>query len=148
MLLKEGIIFRLKLFFDEYAANYGIEMIFLYGSWGAGIPKEESDIDIAIVLSSEDIPEEREFELVNSLTLKLSDILKKEVNIIIIHSDFRKPMLYYNAIVKGIPLYIKDNNQYVKLKMRAIYEMEDYCRFGIDWQLEITRRNLMELKHV
>jgi len=70
-----------------------------------------------------------------------------EVNIIQIHKDFRKPMLYYNAIVLGIAVYIKDFDNYAMLKNEAIYQMEDFNIFGIKWQYETAIRNLEGLKH-
>jgi hypothetical protein len=68
--------------------------------------------------------------------------LSREVNIIPIFEDFRKPMLYYNAIVLGEPLLIRDEARYLDLRMSAIAQMEDFSVFGVPWQLEITERTM------
>jgi len=47
------IIEHLKKFFAERASFYGVEMSFLFGSWATGIPRQDSDIDIAVVFRDE-----------------------------------------------------------------------------------------------
>lgn len=122
-------------------------MAFLYGSWARGLPRPDSDMDIALVFT-EDLSSEKAFQWITDISLSLSSQLNIEVNIIEIYKDFRKPMLYYNAIVLGVPLYIEDFGRYIRLKNEAIYQMEDYSIFGINWQHEVTRKNLEALRHV
>jgi predicted nucleotidyltransferase len=50
---REGIIKHLKKFFAERASFYGVEMVFLFGSWATGIPRQDSDLDIAVVFRDE-----------------------------------------------------------------------------------------------
>jgi predicted nucleotidyltransferase len=144
---KEGIVNCLKDFFNKRAHQYGLEMVFLYGSWAGGFPKEDSDVDIAIVFSRENGADDELFRYLNEISLSLSRELGREVNSIVIQSDFNKPMLYYNAIVLGIPVFIKDSDKYIRLRNEAVFQMEDFNLFGVDWQVRITRRNLEELKH-
>lgn len=143
---REKIINHLKDFLKNHAHHYKIEMAFLYGSWARGYPRPDSDIDIALVFS-EALSSDEVFERINDISLSLSSRLDIEVNIIEIHKDFRKPMLYYNAIVSGIPVYIEDSTKYIRLQNEAIYQMEDYCIFGIDWQHEVTRKNLEAMRN-
>lgn len=56
-------------------------------------------------------------------------------------------MLYYNAIVLGIPVFIRDQNRYAALLNEAIFQMEDFSMFGTRWQLEIAEKNLEGLRH-
>jgi predicted nucleotidyltransferase len=144
---KEEIVNCLKTFFNKKAQQYGLEMVFLYGSWARGFPKEDSDVDIAIVFTNENGGDDELFRYLNDISLSLSRELGREVNSIAIQSDFNKPMLYYNAIVLGIPVFIKDSDIYIRLRNEAVFQMEDFNLFGIDWQVRITRRNLEELKH-
>ncbi len=51
-------------------------------------------------------------------------------------------MLYYNVIVKGVPLYIKDDSKYLNLRNEALYQMEDFELFGRGWQIAVSRKNL------
>jgi predicted nucleotidyltransferase len=122
-------------------------MAFLYGSWAKGIPRPDSDIDLAVFFSPEPSTDDESYERLTDISLFLSTELKKEVNIIQIHEDFRKPMLYYNAIVLGSPVFIKNFNRYVRLKNEALYQMEDFSIFGINWQFMAAAKNLEALKN-
>lgn len=144
---REEIINILKNFFKEKNKIYGIEMVFLYGSWAVGFPKENSDVDIAVVFKKESASEEELFDCMNDFSLSLSKELRLEVNPIPILPDFPKPMLYYNAIVLGIPVFIENGAQYAKIKNEAIFQMEDFNLFGPEWQLRLTRKNLEALEH-
>jgi len=143
---RREIIDHLKGFFRKNSERYGIEMAFLYGSWARGSPRQDSDIDVAILFSKEISTEEEIFERITDISLLLSSDLRSEVNIIPISLDFGKPMLYYNAIVSGIPMFLKDFNRYVDLKNEAIFQMEDFNIFGRDWQLAVAKSNLEALK--
>jgi predicted nucleotidyltransferase len=144
---RDEIVNHLKNFFNKKAQHFGLEMAFVYGSWARGFPKEDSDVDIAIVFTNENEADDELFRYLNSISLSLSKELGREVNTIAIQSDFNKPMLYYNAIVLGIPVFIKDSDKYIRLRNEAVYQMEDFNLFGIDWQVGIARKNLEELKH-
>ncbi len=143
---REKIINQLKDFFNENASLFSISMVFLYGSWAKGFPRIDSDIDLALVFSEKMIAPDEAFKRITDLTLSLEKILKKEINILEIKKSFDKPMLYYNAIIQGIPIYIRDFESYVSLKNEAIFQMEDFSIFGIKWQYEVARRNLGALK--
>ena len=144
---REEIIKRLRDYFDNNASLYGLEMVFLYGSWAKGFPRNDSDIDIAVIFSNEPSSDDESFRNITSISLSLSQELDGEVNVIQIYQDFRKPMLYYNAIILGIPVYIKEKDKYARIKNDAIYYMEDYSIFGIDWQYEVATKNLEALRH-
>ncbi|MFH0926869.1 MAG: nucleotidyltransferase domain-containing protein [bacterium] len=145
---KELLISQIINFFKEKARSFNIDMAFLYGSWARGYPREDSDIDIAILFSPEPTSEDDEFNLITEISLDLLIKFKKEISILSIQKDFLKPMLYYNAIVLGIPIIIVDFDRYISLKLQAISMMEDFSLFGIGWQFEAAKRNLMELNHV
>lgn len=147
MNIKEEIVNCLKHFFNKRAQQYGLEMVFLYGSWARGFPREDSDVDIAIVFANENGTDDQFFRYLNDISLSLSRQLGREVNSIAIQSDFSKPMLYYNAIVLGIPVFVKDSDKYIRLRNEAVFQMEDFTLFGIDWQVRITKKNLEGLKH-
>ena len=144
---KEEIINRLRNYFDKNASLYGLEMVFLYGSWTRGFPRHDSDIDIAIIFLKEPSSDNESFNIITDISLSLSVELNREVNVIQIYKDFRKPMLYYNAIILGLPVYIKEQYKYARIKNDAIYYMEDFSIFGIDWQYEVTTKNLEALRH-
>lgn len=140
--MKEAIISYLVSFFGKRAPDFNIEMAFLYGSYARGYPREDSDVDIAIVFTQNPPGDVEGFRTITDISLEISSSLGKEINILPIYEDFRKPMLYYNAIVLSIPLYINERERYTKLKLEAIRQMEDFSLFGVMWQLEIARKNL------
>ncbi|HEC66531.1 MAG TPA: nucleotidyltransferase domain-containing protein [bacterium] len=142
---RKEIIDYLEDYFKKNAGRYKIEIAFLYGSWAGGFPRLDSDIDIAIVFSK-DLSEDDIFEYMTNVSLLLSGKFRLEVNIIPIYSDFREPMLYYNAIVLGITVFFRDFSEYVNLKQEAIFQMEDFSIFGRDWQINVARNNLEVLK--
>ena len=142
---RDDLIKKLKDFFNKNADFYDIDMAFLYGSWAKGFPKETSDVDIAVFSYPEKDSEDEEFNRITDISLQLSEIIKKEINIISIYTDFRKPMLYYNAIVLGQPIYIKNTERYISLKNEVIYQMEDFSIFGINWQLIVANKNIRRL---
>ena len=142
---RDDLIKKLKDFFNKNADFYDIYMAFLYGSWAKGFPKETSDVDIAVFSYPEKDSEDEEFNRITDISLQLSEIIKKEINIISIYTDFRKPMLYYNAIVLGQPIYIKNTERYISLKNEVIYQMEDFSIFGINWQLIVANKNIRRL---
>jgi len=143
-LMKETILSTLKEYFHKKADLYKIDMAFLYGSWAYGFPREDSDVDMAI-LFQEGIEREDRFDKVTTISLELTEILRKEVSVLSIEEEFPKPVLYYNAIVRGIGVFLRDFTRYVDLKLSAIREMEDFSIFGIPWQEEIVRKRVERL---
>jgi len=144
---KEKIITKLKDFFRKNFSRYYIDLVFLYGSWAGGYPREDSDLDLAIVFSKGVSKEDDIFSLITEISYELEKDLNTEVNIISIQPDFHQPMLYYNAIVLGNPLFVKDYDKLLNLKLESISQMEDFQMFGIPWQREIAERALSGGKH-
>ena len=143
---RRNLIGILKAFFEERAAALDIDMAFLYGSWAGGYPRKDSDVDVALCFLPAPSSEEALFDRLTDISLELSLRTKREVNVIPIYDDFRKPMLYYNAVVLGLPLYIKDFSRYADLKNQSVFQMEDFGLFGIPWQIEVARKHLKELQ--
>ena len=147
MSTREAISGQLKGFFEAEAERYHVDMAFLYGSWARGVPKAESDVDVAVVLRPEPPGEQEAFDLVTEVSLRLCQALGRDVDVTPIYWDFRKPMLYYNAVALGAPLYVRDFDRCVSLKMAAISQMEDFSIFGVPWQRELARRKLEGIAH-
>lgn len=144
---KNSLIENLERVFSGNANLYRVQIAFLYGSWARGFPRKDSDIDIAILFEDESQSDSSIFDAMTDISLAISKELGADVNVIPIYRDFRKPMLYYNAIVLGIPVYVKDYEKYLALRTEAIYQMEDFDIFGKKWQLMVARKNLAALEH-
>lgn len=147
MVNRTELVNLLQNFFREKANHFHLEMAFLYGSHAGGFPKEASDIDVAVVFQADVLSDEKRLDLITGISVSLSVKLARDVNVLPIYDDFRSPMLYYNAIVHGIPVFMKDRNRYIALKLEAIGQMEDFTIWGTRWQLTISRKNIEALKH-
>jgi len=144
--VKEKLISEMRDFFKQRALHYHIDVAFLYGSWARGYPRQNSDVDLALLFSPEINSQDKIFFLISDISYKLGEQLNKEVNIISISRDFQHPMLYYNAIILGIPLFVQDYDRFLSLKLEAIYQAEDFDLFGVHWQKEIAKRLIHSLK--
>jgi len=144
---RKEVISIISYFFKTESRQFNVEMAFLFGSWARGYPKIDSDIDIAVCFKNKQLSDTKLFEIITEIALRLSEKLKKEVSVIPIDEDFRKPMLYYNAVVFGVPVYIKNVESYNRLRFEAIKQMEDFSIFGLDWQLQGAKEILEELEH-
>jgi hypothetical protein len=107
----------------------------------------DSDVDVALFFMAAFSSDEELFNRLTDISFEISLRIKREVNVISIFDDFRKPMLYYNAVVLGMPMYIKDFSRYANLKNQAVFQMEDFSLFGIAWQTKIAGKNLEELQN-
>jgi len=136
----------LALYFQKNASRFALEQVFLYGSRSQGLSRPDSDLDIAVVFSAE-IEENVAFAKITEMSLELNHVVGLEVNVLQLTRDFRHPMLYYNAIVHGIPLFIVNQTEHIDLKLEALREMEDFSLFGIGWQLTAARKNLEAITH-
>jgi predicted nucleotidyltransferase len=145
ILEQKQLIEHLQSFFDRNATLLEVKMAFLYGSQAKGFPREDSDVDLAVLFADDRKSEKELFEAITKISLSLSSIVKADVNVIPIHSDFRKPMLYYNIIVKGIPVYVREYSDYLNIRRGAIDQMEDFEIFGTNWQTAIAENNLAAL---
>ncbi|OGC24015.1 hypothetical protein A3J90_01870 [candidate division WOR-1 bacterium RIFOXYC2_FULL_37_10] len=146
-MLKDRLIEILTDYFKKNAESYCIEAAFLFGSYASGFIKEESDVDIAIVFSKDIDSDEKILNFISQITVDINSYINAEVDIMPIYNDFRKPMVYYNAIILGIPLYVKDKNQYISLFNEALFQMNDFELFGTSFQLQAARNVLKEVSH-
>jgi predicted nucleotidyltransferase len=138
---REDLLRQLERFFGEEAERLGVQMAFLFGSRAHGIPREDSDVDLA-VLFDEQLSDDEIFNRVDAIALRLVSLLGLDVSILPVYRDFRKPMLYYNALMKGLPVFVRDADACARLRHEAVGQMEDFQIFGPRWQIEAARRNL------
>ncbi|OGB90029.1 hypothetical protein A2625_01680 [candidate division WOR-1 bacterium RIFCSPHIGHO2_01_FULL_53_15] len=147
MIPREEVVSKIKKYFEENAGKNAVELAFLYGSSARGQAKEKSDVDIAIVLKSDFDSDDKVFDLIAGITVELSALLGREVEIIPIRKDFGKPALYYNAIVLGRPVFIGNKNRYIQIYNQALFEMNDFELFGLGWQFKASGAILGRLSH-
>ena len=132
---------------STYLNPIDIAFAFLYGSQAAGMAKAHSDIDIAVVFEDMELSEDTVFDRIMEISGSLSEKTGTDVEVIVVDADFSRPMLFYNAVVFGIPLLKSNDFDYFKLRNEAIYHMEDFKIFGLQWQRRLIENNLEVLKH-
>jgi predicted nucleotidyltransferase len=138
---RESMLAALQDYFQKEGERFEVEMAFLYGSQAYGTARLDSDVDVAVVFG-ESLKERETFKRIAAISLGLMTVLGLEVNVLPIYHDFRKPMLYYNAIVKGLPIFARRGSTYSDLRHEAMCQMEDFRVFGTRWQLQAAKRNL------
>ena len=136
----------LEEYFSREADRLHVACAFLYGSWAGGLPRTDSDVDVA-VLFEDDADDDTVFQRLTDISLALSRLLHRDVEILHLSADFRKPFLYFNAIVRGRPVYFRSAGSLQKLQREALFQMEDYSLFGPRWQAALAEKNLEVLRH-
>ena len=143
---RDELITALKEYFQRKAEVHDVETACLYGSWAAGHPRPDSDVDVAVMFRK-DRSDKELFDRVTTISLDLTRLLKLEVNVLHIDRELSKPMLHYNAIVHGVPVHQNDFETYGCLRLKAISMMEDFTIFGEKWRAELVRRRMEALHH-
>ncbi|MBI5700454.1 nucleotidyltransferase domain-containing protein [Candidatus Saganbacteria bacterium] len=136
------VLSKLKKYFKKNSERCGINSAFLFGSFARGFVKKESDIDIAVVFPNGAMSDKETADMAADIATDLELETHKQVDVIPIYNDFRKPFLYYNAIVLGVPLYMKNRELYSGLYNAALFNMEDFNLFGGRLQLEAAKNIL------
>jgi predicted nucleotidyltransferase len=81
--VKDNIQEELNILIQAIASNTKIESIFLFGSWAYGEPRQDSDLDIYLVIPDNDadiyeLNAEIRFALYKKLTLPLDLVIAKK----------------------------------------------------------------------
>lgn len=97
-----------------------IVLAFLYGSRARGTETDESDYDIAVLLANSN-QEDRVWRDVSRMTDK---------NVDLVALDDAPATLVSNVFRAGIPLAIKDRDQYLNLYLEKTAEAEDFAEFA------------------
>lgn len=128
--ITENVINIAKLYFERIDK---VAMAFLFGSYASGNICSESDVDIAVLMESED----------NKLEIKINNdieqLLHKEVDIINLSRS--TPVLSWSILRKGIPLVIKNRKKYLDFMLDVSREAEDFIEFNLDtWREKYDTR--------
>ena len=99
-----------------------ISFAYLFGSYAKGKEKHSSDIDIAIYLF--DISAETHFDYKMKIKFKLEDILKKQVDIVVL--NFAPPLLKNQVFRYGKLLKCIDKSFMNNFKIKSFYQYCDY----------------------
>jgi predicted nucleotidyltransferase len=106
---------------EEYYANQNKAVfVYLFGSHAKGMDRENSDIDIAVYLDSvTDKPYEYKIEE----TIRLQDLLKKRVDLIIL--NHASPILANQVFRYGVPVKGSKSRQLSDFRVANFYKYLD-----------------------
>jgi predicted nucleotidyltransferase len=104
------------------AAEPGIELAYLYGSYATGLAYAESDVDIGILWKKE-VPDGRWTAEVD-ITLKLKEALSKECDVRTINDA---PIYFLDQVVNfGLVLFASSDMVRTEFEARIIMDYLDY----------------------
>jgi|GEM_PF-1783599 len=124
-----------------WCQNHQIDLCILFGSSVSGRVHPNSDVDIAISSQSNDLAVIK-VQLIGELT----DIFQAEIDLIILHADM-SPLLLYEIMIKGQPLFVSNREILIEKQIYAIKLYED-VPFLKKWQDLSHSVNLERLKNV
>jgi len=104
---------------DFLTSDCNVVFAFIFGSYGAGIQKKKSDLDLAIYFK--DPPEGMAlFELINAL----SDMCGRDIDLVVMNNA--SPLLQHQVMKNRHPLIIKDLVLYRLFRERIIAAYDEY----------------------
>ena len=84
MLTKQKILSSLKSYQTQYAKEYGIEEIGIFGSYARGNASEESDVDVFIRLKHSNL------FLLSRIRIELEELLGKHTDLVQLRTKMNK----------------------------------------------------------
>ena len=120
---KEKIIEKLK---DHYEHDYAAAFVYLFGSYAKEKYNRYSDIDVAVYLR--DLASVESFEYKIEETLRLQDLFKKSVDIVILnHASpiLANQVFRYGVLIKGF-----ENRLLSKFRVQNFYKYLDQVRLS------------------
>ena len=132
---KEKIIEKLK---DHYEHDYAAVFVYLFGSYAKETYNRDSDIDVAVYLR--DLASVESFEYKIEETLRLQDLLKKSVDIVILNNA--SPILANQVFRHGVLIKGFENRLLSKFRVENFYKYLDQVRLSN----KIFQRNKQRIK--
>ena len=102
----------------------GISLIVLFGSQVQGSAKEDSDVDLGLVLDTYPITPEEELVLIRELVWTI-----KNANLDITILNHADPLLGYHVACHGHPLYEREPHSFERFQLRAWKRFIDTAKF-------------------
>ena len=108
------------VFIDKVNSELSTDFIILFGSFAKDTAREDSDIDLAY-FSQRQLSSYERFMLANDLAV----IAKREIDLV----DLKQidTIFTMQIFAQGIPIYIGNENEYTRQKMRAYSMYATFC---------------------
>lgn len=110
---------------QELAKKYRLKVVMLFGSAAKEKIRAKSDIDLAILADPDFY--EKGFSNFNYDLMEAEKIEQREIEIVPISNQ--NPILLFNIFNDGIPIYVRNQEEYYRLRSWARFSYEDNQRF-------------------
>lgn len=118
------------------AKKYHLKVVILFGSSARKKLRPGSDIDLAVLADSQFY--ESDFSGFNYDLMKAEDIEKREIEVVPISSY--NPILLFNIFNDGLPIYIRNKEDYYRLRAWARFTYENSRRFFLGREKLLEKR--------
>ena len=121
---------------EKLAKKFGVKVAIVFGSVARGKEMGKSDIDLAI-FADKKFYEEKFSDFIYGL-MEAEAVEQKEIDVAPISGE--NPILLYNIFNDGIPIYIKNEEEYYNLRSWARFVYEDSRRFFFGREDSLKKR--------
>ncbi|MGD9183388.1 MAG: nucleotidyltransferase domain-containing protein [Desulfobacterales bacterium] len=134
--MKDKLINKLKAYFDDKSE---VIAVYLFGSQAMDKTHRSSDVDIGILLDTNDRAAETEKR--NRYMVDLANILKKEIHPVVLNSAGEE--LMRQIFLKGKCILVRDPEKLSLFKMTMLARIADFAYYRDQMQSGLIR-NIME----
>ena len=121
-------------------ADYPVDAAYLFGSQASGYANEKSDVDIAVLLSSELSKEER-FDIRIQLIGLFSKVLHKDVDVVVLN-DISSLFFQYVILHEGQLIYEKSESAHLDFSIKTLGRYFDFQPFLNVYNHHYVQRSL------
>jgi hypothetical protein len=137
---KERLRLELREYFEK---KEEVLMAFLFGSWAKNQEGLESDLDVGVYFRPKtetlEWQSDSYYESEKKIWMELEQIADREIDLLVLN---RAPATVADAVLRGIPIVIKNQNLYMDYLLRITSEAIDFRACVEDyWRLKEERRN-------
>jgi|APFre7841882654_1041346.scaffolds.fasta_scaffold48404_2 predicted nucleotidyltransferase len=137
---KDRLIFKLREYLET---KEEVVMAFLFGSWAKNQEGLESDLDVGVYFRPKtetlEWQSDSYYESEKKIWMELEQIADREIDLLVLN---RAPATVADAVLRGIPIVIKDQNLYMDYLLRITSEAIDFRACVEDyWRLKEEGRN-------
>ena len=126
---------------NEVFKKMPIEFVYVFGSSLTGHETNQSDVDIAILISKKISSKEKRFALRLNLIGQLSRIFKRDADVVVLN-DTHSLFFKYIIIKEGQVLYQKSENQRIDMECNILSLYFDFQPFFDLYNKRYVQRSL------
>lgn len=104
--------------------QYGVSLVVLFGSQVTGLARDDSDVDLGVLLDCYPLVPETELALIRDLVHAT-----RSGNLDLTILNQADPLLGYHVALRGIPVYEREPHTFDRYRLRAWKRFIDTARF-------------------